>query len=198
MDETVKVKAKDLYDSINRYYSILIDSITLEDYNSIKDILNYTDEYEEHINNIKSFIKAEETTINEIENFIAAYPEFQRKHYVKTINLICNEIERNPNKFKHEAYKGILKFVNELNNYEDEEIYDIDSDEIDGEEINDIDSDEIDDENVENTDNEDYSDNDEMIYTIGNNEIIMKTHGDPLLKNLYNVLFMIFETENGF
>ena len=188
MDNKLNNRAKELYDSINRYYTILIDSISPEDYNSIKDLFENenADEYDDHIKDIKSFIKPESHTTERIKNFILTYPEFQRKHYVKTINIICDEIERNPNKFKQEAYKGILRFAEELNNWEE------DSNEEDySDYVNDDDENSDEDYMRDNISNDE---DEEIIYRIGNYETTLKTYGDPLLRNLYNILFMTFET----
>ena len=198
MDDKLIAKSKELYDAINRYYTLLIDSITLEDYESIKGMLGYTDEYEDHINNIRSHIKPEDDTISEIKKFLTTYTEFERKHYTNMIHHVCEEIEKNPQKFKQEAYKGILKFVEEINTYEDSE--ECLSDENDLDENNIVEGDNVGDNVGDNIMQNEESDeeSEEHVFYIGNTEIVIKTYGDPLLRNLYNVLFMIFETENGF
>ena len=200
MEDKLFVKSKELYDAINRYYTLLTDSITLEDYNSIKDMLEYTENYEDHIKQIKSSIKPENGTINEIKNFLTTYTEFQKKHYTNMIHHVCDEIEKNPQKFKHEAYKGILKFVEDLNNYNEdinEEDDNVDDNVDDNGNVDDNVDDNVD-VNNDNVDDDLSIEENESVYYVGNTEIIIKTYDDPLLRNLYNVLFMIFETENGF
>lgn len=197
-------KAKALYDAINRYYSILIGSITPDDYNSIKDVLKYTDDYDDHIKHVKSFIKESTFTIEKISEFLESYVEFQRNHYVTMINVICDEIEKNPKKFKQEAYKGILKFAEQLDEYNEDEYSDDNEVQNSNEddEVQDFNEDEINKINnneIQNDEEIDFSDESENgIFYIGNNEIILKTYGDPLIRNLYTVLFMTFETENNF
>lgn len=190
-------KSQALYDAINRYYMLLLDSISLEDYNSMKEMLGYTDEYEDHINEVKSHIKQESSTIDKIKNFISIYSEFQRKHYANMIQSVCDEIEKNPSLFKQEAYKGILDIADELNNYdnsEDMEDEDMDNEDMDNEDVlNDVDKEE----NV-SQETDDNSENEESIYYVCGTEIMIKTYGDPLFRNLCNILFIVYERENAY
>lgn len=99
--------AKQLFEKADEHYRIIIDSISEEDYEFIKEKFQLEEPYEDHIRDLRERIKPAKETKQNIYNFLEKYPEFRNQQYIDIMEFTNLRIQTNANEIKQSTVKYI-------------------------------------------------------------------------------------------
>lgn len=96
-----------LYKKVKDHYDIIINSISEDDYDVLREELELEQDYEEYIQKLKADLKPSSETIMHLNDFLKKYPEFTKKYYLYILDFANDRLLKSSNTIKRNTTEFI-------------------------------------------------------------------------------------------